>query len=66
MAAINPNPKYLKAHDPKEDLPLPDEEKSLAKQSLVRDSWMTAPSAIEIDYVHHGRKEKTPPPKQEE
>jgi len=27
---------------------------------------MTAPSAIEIDYIHRGRREKTPPPKQEE
>ncbi len=59
------DPKYLKAHDPKEDLPLPDEEKPLAEQGLTRDSWMTAPSAIDIDYIHRSKREKTPPPKQD-
>ena len=28
-----------------------------------RDSWMTAPSALDIDYVHRRNKERTPPPK---
>ena len=58
------NPKYLTPHEPKEDLPLPDEEKPLQEQELVRDSWMTAPSAITVDYIHRA-KEKTPPPKTE-
>lgn len=30
-----------------------------------RDSWMTAPSALDIDYVHRRNKERTPPPKKE-
>lgn len=51
-------PEFLKATDPKEKLPLPDEE------APVRDSWMTAPSALDIDYVQRKR-EKTPPPKKE-
>ncbi|KAK0637019.1 cell cycle control protein cwf19 [Bombardia bombarda] len=61
-----------KHSDPKEDLPLPDEEKtpvddSRAAAPLVRDSWMTTPSALEIDYVQRGSKgEKSPRPKKEE
>lgn len=47
--------KSTKVSDPKEDLPLPDEEHapSLAKETSrsKRDSWMTAPSSLEIDYV---------------
>ncbi|KAJ2898990.1 cell cycle control protein [Zalerion maritima] len=32
-------------------------------EKLVRDSWMTAPSALDIDYVHRGEKRPpTPPP----
>ncbi|TPX12493.1 uncharacterized protein E0L32_006905 [Thyridium curvatum] len=63
----DPNdPEYLQTHDPKEDLPLPDEEKTPEKEGLVRDSWMTAPSAIDIDYVQRKKKEPTPPPKQTE
>ncbi|KAH7367642.1 cell cycle control protein cwf19 [Plectosphaerella cucumerina] len=31
---------------------------------LKRDDWMTAPSAIDIDYVQRRQKEKTPPPKE--
>ncbi len=57
------DPSYLKSHDPKDDLPLPDEEKPLAEQGLVRDDWMTSASAIDIDYIH--RRKKTPPPKTE-
>ncbi|CAH0057078.1 unnamed protein product [Clonostachys solani] len=58
-----------KSGDPKEDLPIPDEERPLSenavdvpKSSAARDSWMVAPSAIEIDYKHHP-KQKTSPPK---
>jgi hypothetical protein len=59
--------KDLKQSDPKEDLPLPDEEKTPANATpLVRDSWMTAPSALDIDYVHRGTKRKSPSPVREE
>jgi hypothetical protein len=59
--------KDLKQSDPKEDLPLPDEEKTpVNSTSLVRDSWMTAPSALDIDYVHRGTKRKSPSPVREE
>uniref|UniRef100_A0A0B7KMH4 Cwf19-like C-terminal domain-containing protein n=1 Tax=Bionectria ochroleuca TaxID=29856 RepID=A0A0B7KMH4_BIOOC len=58
-----------KTSDPKEDLPIPDEEKPLSenavdvpKSSAARDSWMVAPSAIDIDYKHRP-KQRTPPPK---
>lgn len=60
--------KDLKPTDAKEDLPLPDEEKApmdVDKPALVRDSWMTAPSAIDVDYVQRGRK-RSPSPKKEE
>lgn len=44
-----------------------DKETSTDKEapSLQRDSWMTAPSALDIDYVHRRNKEPTPPPKKE-
>jgi Protein similar to CwfJ C-terminus 2/Protein similar to CwfJ C-terminus 1 len=63
--------KGLKKSDPKEDLPLPDEEKTpiddpRISTPLVRDSWMTAPSALDIDYVQRGSRGKSPPPKKEE
>ncbi|KAK4176971.1 CwfJ C-terminus 1-domain-containing protein-like protein [Triangularia setosa] len=60
--------KDLKESDPKEDLPLPDEElaPNETKATLVRDSWMTAPSALDIDYVHRGNKRKSPSPVREE
>ncbi|KAL5589025.1 hypothetical protein FOBRF1_015553 [Fusarium oxysporum] len=57
--------------DPKEDLPIPDEEKPASQdpvdrsRSLQRDSWMTAPSSIEVDYIHRPDKNKSPPPKPE-
>ncbi|KAI2611940.1 cell cycle control protein cwf19 [Hypoxylon sp. NC1633] len=62
--------RHVKASDAKEDLPLPDEEvatedfarPSGANVSLVRDSWMTAPSALEIDYTQKGSKPSKPPP----
>lgn len=59
----------MKTSDAKEDLPLPDEElasENFAKPSdaasnLVRDSWMTAPSALDIDYTQKGSKLSKPP-----
>ena len=33
---------------------------------LVRDSWMTAPSALDIDYIHRGGGRKSPSPVREE
>ncbi|OTA55608.1 cell cycle control protein cwf19 [Hypoxylon sp. EC38] len=61
---------HVKTTDPKEDLPLPDEEiaaedyagPSGATSNLVRDSWMTAPSALDIDYTQKGSKPSKPPP----
>ncbi|KAI8165498.1 Pre-mRNA-splicing factor cwf19 [Colletotrichum sp. SAR 10_65] len=61
--------KHEKTSDPKEDLPIPDEEATpegiKTSTPLVRDSWMTAPSALDIDYVQRREKEKPPPPKEE-
>ncbi|KAI0160882.1 cell cycle control protein cwf19 [Hypoxylon sp. FL1284] len=62
--------RHVKASDAKEDLPLPDEElasEDIAKPSgatsnLVRDSWMTAPSALDIDYTQKGSKQSEPRP----
>ncbi|KAK4097240.1 hypothetical protein N658DRAFT_561906 [Parathielavia hyrcaniae] len=52
--------KDLKPSDPKQDLPLPDEEKTPGNATpLVRDSWMTAPSALDVDYVHRGAGRKS-------
>ncbi|KAI1074044.1 cell cycle control protein cwf19 [Whalleya microplaca] len=65
---------HMKNTDPKEDLPLPDEEiaaedfsKPSVSKHLVRDSWMTAPSALDIDYIQKGSKasKPAPPPKEE-
>lgn len=53
---------FLKTRDPKNLLPLPDEEKTPV---LERDSWMTTPSALDIDYIHRPNKDKEPPPKVE-
>ncbi|KAK4228590.1 CwfJ C-terminus 1-domain-containing protein-like protein [Podospora fimiseda] len=59
--------KDLKKSDPKEDLPLPDEEMAPNDtKPLVRDSWMTAPSALDIDYVQRGSNRKSPSPVREE
>ncbi|KAK0721637.1 CwfJ C-terminus 1-domain-containing protein-like protein [Lasiosphaeria miniovina] len=63
--------KDLKQSDPKEDLPLPDEERTPTDDPrlaapLVRDSWMSAPSALDVDYVQRGAKKKNPPPQKEE
>ncbi|KAI1090956.1 cell cycle control protein cwf19 [Rostrohypoxylon terebratum] len=62
--------RHKKSSDAKEDLPLPDEEPTAgdleksegASSKLVRDSWMTAPSAIDIDYTQKGSKLSKPPP----
>ncbi|KAK1717370.1 hypothetical protein CaCOL14_003389 [Colletotrichum acutatum] len=60
---------HEKQSDPKEDLPIPDEETPQnpkdAETPLMRDSWMTAPSALDIDYVQRKQKEVKPPPKEE-
>ncbi|KAK1625305.1 CwfJ C-terminus 1-domain-containing protein-like protein [Colletotrichum phormii] len=60
---------HEKTSDPKEDLPIPDEETPQnskdAEAPLMRDSWMTAPSALDIDYVQRKQKEVKPPPKEE-
>ncbi|KAI1817460.1 hypothetical protein GGS20DRAFT_10082 [Poronia punctata] len=63
----------LKNSDAKGDLPLPDEETAAADYEessrsapLARDSWMTAPSAIDIDYTQKGTKPAKPPPSKEE
>ncbi|ETS72965.1 hypothetical protein PFICI_15357 [Pestalotiopsis fici W106-1] len=60
---------YVKGSDPKADLPLPDEEISVASanpEKLARDDWMTDPSALGVDYTQRGAKrEKTPPPSRE-
>ncbi|OTB01651.1 hypothetical protein M426DRAFT_323281 [Hypoxylon sp. CI-4A] len=61
--------RHVKATDSKEDLPLPDEEiaaedfkPAASTSTLVRDSWMTAPSALDIDYTQKGSKLSKPPP----
>lgn len=57
------DPEFIKATDPKQKLPVSDEEKPRDEATPVaRDSWMTG--AVDIDYIHRGKKEKTPPPKQ--
>lgn len=54
--------KYEKASDPHEDLPLPDDEEPQRTPKLTRDSWMTAPSALDIDYTQRGAKKVAEPP----
>ncbi|KAL2756504.1 hypothetical protein ACRALDRAFT_1063567 [Sodiomyces alcalophilus JCM 7366] len=56
---------FLDVADPKERLPLPNEEKTpdavaADRAPLVRDSWMTAPSALDVDYVHRRDKGAEP------
>ncbi len=51
-------------HDTKNDLPLPDNEVPLDEQSLTRDSWMTAPSGVGIDYIHRRSPRNSPPRKE--
>ena len=57
--------KHSKRSDPHEDLPIPDDEAPKDESPKpTRDSWMTAPSALDIDYTQRGTKkvEKAPPP----
>jgi hypothetical protein len=57
--------KHEKTLDPHEDLPFPDDEiPQKEARKAVRDAWMTAPSAIDIDYTQRGAKEVTKPPPQ--
>ena len=55
--------RYAKTSDPHEDLPLPDDE--APNTTVVRDSWMTDPSALDFDYTQRGvkKEEKKAPPK---
>ncbi|KAH8162942.1 hypothetical protein CIB48_g5304 [Xylaria polymorpha] len=62
-----------KSSDVKEDLPLPDEEIAAEDDRnhthstpLARDSWMTAPSAFDIEYTQKGSKPAKPPSPKEE
>lgn len=56
--------KHLKTSDAHEDLPIPDDEVPKAPKA-ARDSWMEAPSAMDIDYTQRGAKkvDKAPPSK---
>ncbi|KAI8623671.1 hypothetical protein F5Y19DRAFT_352609 [Xylariaceae sp. FL1651] len=63
----------LKSSDAKNDLPLPNEELAAedyyepsGSAPLARDSWMTAPSALDIDYTQKGSKPIKPLPPTEE
>ncbi|KAJ8125835.1 hypothetical protein O1611_g7804 [Lasiodiplodia mahajangana] len=63
----------LKSSDAKGDLPIPDEEITAEDYEnpthsapLTRDSWMTAPSALDIDYTQKGSKTAKPPTPKEE
>ncbi|KAK0104748.1 hypothetical protein ONS95_005018 [Cadophora gregata] len=57
--------KHAKASDPHEDLPNLDDEQPDITPKPTRDSWMEAPSAMDIDYTQKGIKKlaKAPPPK---
>jgi hypothetical protein len=56
-----PHNKHAKTSDPKADLPLPDEEETPAPTRYSkRDSWMTAPSALDIDYTQRGARKIEP------
>ena len=56
--------KHSKVSDPHEDLPLLDDEEPEEMPKVTRDSWMTAPASLGIDYTQKGaRKVKTPPPR---
>ncbi|KAK1836470.1 CwfJ C-terminus 1-domain-containing protein-like protein [Podospora conica] len=56
----NKEPKHAKKSDPHEDLPLPDDERAKSDPKPQRDSWMTAPSALDVDYVQRGKKSPSP------
>ncbi|TGO89025.1 hypothetical protein BPOR_0129g00160 [Botrytis porri] len=53
--------KHEKSSDPKEDLPIPDEEEAEVQPKATRDSWMTDPTAIEFDYTQKGSNKPTEP-----
>lgn len=67
--------KHRKTGDAKRDLPLPDEEEPASKNEvdatkaapLQRDSWMMAPSALDMEYIHRPAVKEAPksPPKPE-
>lgn len=60
-----------KHSDPKQDLPCPDDEKPPSQdpvdkpKSLVRDAWMAAPSALDVEHVHRPDRSKPKPPADE-
>lgn len=54
--------KHEKTSDPHEDLPLLDDEAPTRTPRLERDSWMTAPSAMDVDYTQRGAKKVVKPP----
>lgn len=56
-------PDFVKSTEPKGKLPVQDEETPRGESlPLARDSWMTG--AVDIDYIHRNKHEKTPPPKE--
>jgi len=49
--------KHTKSSDPHEDLPIPNDEVPQDNQPKIqRDSWMTAPNALDIEYTQNGEK----------
>lgn len=54
---------HAKTSDSHEDLPIPDDEQPDVAPKANRDSWMEAPSAMDIDYTQRGAKKvvKAPP-----
>ncbi|ROT36689.1 hypothetical protein SODALDRAFT_351966 [Sodiomyces alkalinus F11] len=61
---------FANVPDPKEQLPLPDEEKTpdavaADRGPLARDAWMTAPSALDVDYVQRRDKATERPAREE-
>ncbi|KAH8598825.1 CwfJ C-terminus 1-domain-containing protein-like protein [Bisporella sp. PMI_857] len=57
--------KHAKSSDPHEDLPIPDDEVPQSDAPKAqRDSWMTAPDALEIEYTRRGEKKVVKPPPQ--
>ncbi|KAH7330000.1 CwfJ C-terminus 1-domain-containing protein-like protein [Rhexocercosporidium sp. MPI-PUGE-AT-0058] len=57
--------KHAKTSDAHEDLPIPDDEEPSSVPKPIRDSWMEASSAMDVDYTQKGVKKviKAPPPK---
>jgi hypothetical protein len=55
--------RHEKTSDPHEDLPIPDDEVPRSEPAkATRDSWMTAPSGLDIEYTQKGAKKATPRP----